>query len=180
MKIPSPSIAIVAAITLLGGCTLPKVSNMTPQQYKDSHIHVSRDDFEKTTTIETSRNYFTKNAPPNPSEAYCLIAQKKDGGAVFYEIMLYSKYSANRIGRVFWSRATDENGTEFSLKAAALDVDYPLIEEWCSAQVSREYLENVRATGIRWRFYGRVTTTARISPQVIDGFLMKVDEMFKE
>ena len=158
----------------------PEIANMTPQQFKDLRTSVSRDDFEKTTRVETSKVYFTKGSPI-PKEAYYLIATKKDGEKIFYQLMLYSEYSTLRGGgRIFWERAADQNGNNFLLKPSGVDVYETLIEEWSSAQVSREYLESIRKTGITWRFYGRVTSTALIQSQVIDGFLMKVDEVFKE
>ncbi|MDR0902070.1 MAG: hypothetical protein LBM92_04800 [Opitutaceae bacterium] len=182
MKITSSAIAIVATITLLGGClSLPNVADMTPQQFKDLRTSVSRDDFEKTTRIETSRIYFSKGPLPLPREAYYLIATKKDGAEISYRLMLYSENSLQRGGRpICWERAADQEGNNFSLESNGVSVFKTLIDEWSSAQVSREYLEGIRKTGTTWRFYGRVTTTALIQSQAIDGFLMKVDEVFKE
>jgi hypothetical protein len=180
MKTTTLAVAIIAAITPLGGCMLPKVNNMTAQQFKDSHTHVSRDDFEKTTRIETSRIFFPKKYSLPPNKAYFLNATKKDGEKAFYRIQLYSKNSMRSGGRVFWERAADQNGNKFSLESNGVDINDVFIEEWSSAQVSREYLESIRKTGITWRFYGRATATAPIDSQVVDGFLMKVDEIFRK
>jgi len=176
-----PAIAIVAAITLLGGCKILfhefLVARMTAQQYKDQCIFVTRDDFKKTTSVETQLfNFYFKS---NSYEGYRLYSVKKDNGNVVYGLDLYTSYGR---GWAFWNNAADQNGNEFSMKQLkTIRSESGKTEEWASAQLSREYLESIRKTGITWRFYGRsITAQATILPQIVDGFLMRVDETFKE
>jgi len=175
MKTTLPAIAIIGASILLGGCITPNVSDMTAQQFKDKFTFVSRDDFKKITTVKSEEVRFTRISGVS-RETYQLVATKKDGDNIFYRLKLHTDHK----GRVFWKSAVDQNGNEFSLETNDVSVSDLSVEEWCSAQLSREYLESIRKTGIYWRFYGSTETTAPMSPQAIDGFLMRVDEVFKE
>jgi hypothetical protein len=97
--------------------------------------------------------------------------------------MLYSwRFMSD--GRAFWESAADRNGNKFPLEISNIKFkksnDIIPVTEWSGAQVSQEYLERIRKTGGTWRFYSKITATAPIDSHAVDGFPMKVDEVFKE
>ena len=178
MKTTLPIIVIATAITLLSGCATP-VHKMTAQQFKDKKTYVRRDDFEKETTVFSMTHYFAGGRGPRWNEGYHFYAEKPDNGKISYTFVLLTGYTG---GWRFWKSATDQNGKRFSLQQYSTERGYDgQMWEWCAVDLSREYLESIRETGIAWRFYdaNSNTITTTLLPQIIDGFLMKVDEVLK-
>ena len=196
MKTTTLTIAIIAASTILAGCALLQPAPLTPEQNRDAHTTVFRDDFKKITWIETSKIYFSEfgvnslsiSGHPN---VYRLLATKKDGEKISYALMFSSDEKM-----VFWRSMTDQNGNEFPLKKYNMINNKDDSKQWYTAELSREYVENIREagvlirkyveqtqkTGINVKFYGknRATFPITLSSSIADALLMRVDDVFKD
>ena len=171
-----PAIAIVAAITLLSGCA--NIEKMTALKFKDKCTYVGRDDFEKKTKVFTDTHIYVRGFPLW-YEGYYFFAQKRDNEEIDYQLIFETVYTG---GWGFWKSAKDQNGKQFSLSRFQSGIYDTRMWERYAVHLSREYLEGIRKTGITWRFYrdSPRTSTPTLLPQMIDGFLMRVDETFKE
>ena len=193
MKTTLSAIAIIAAVTFLGGCytIFPKLdpANLTAQQYRDKHTSVSRDDFKKLTIVKSSTvdlSFELLAVRLVTSDCY-LSAEKRDNAKAFYWINLDT--SLNKEGNIdpksisiSWESVADQRGNEFPLQEGSTSYwrkdGTTWVDESYYAEVSREYLESIQETGIVVKFYGKRTTrTATIYPSLIKGFLMRVDEV---
>ena len=173
---PSPAADTPPAPRAVDLASLPNATDMSAQQYKDSLTFVSRDDSNKTTTVKTGKIYY--HLTDSLTEYYQLIATRKDEGEILFEIVTYS----NRTPPDFLERVVNQNGDEFPMKEINTNpTGDAIMGESHSIQISREFLEGMRKTGITLKFYGKkVVITLSIWPQVVDGFLMRVDEVFKQ
>ena len=151
-------------------------NEMTAQQHKDTSTFVSRDDSQKTTTVKSSQLYTEDTGFLR--EYHQFIATKKDDGTVSYEIICYS----NRTPPDLFEKAVDKNGNEIPLKEIKTSVTKDgITEKWHSVQVSRDFLENMRRAKTPMTLYSKtISFKLTTEPQVVDGFLMRVDEALKE
>jgi len=164
-----------AALSALDKTTAAEIAKST---------EVKRDNFKKTTTVETDGIRYIKSKTSLDMSTYWLFASLKDGDAqvefsVFVETIRPSEKDwAN------WHEAFDDGGEKFPLNredAKAVPVKslgQIALREIANAKVTREYLEKAKAKPLVWKIYGQnCDENFTITANLVEGFLLKCDKV---
>ncbi len=133
---------------------------------------VERDDFNKTVRV-----FCPKIQGDNVSE-YLEFSRLTDAeGQLHWFVMLRTRRDTDD-GWAMWATVSDEHRVEFKLRQQDNDMKSGWLIEECSATLSREYLDSVKKTGIKWRVYGKnVTKDWAIPAALVQGFLKRCDTL---
>ena len=178
-KLLASFVGLALALALFPACVseLPSVTSWSVPTVA-AKTRIERDDFKKLTSITTPKMIF---AGDNAVDIYRyeLSAERKDGAEINYFLILYSQRGYGQ-SWAFWQSAADQNGKEFKFVDESQNVyGGGIVEELVSTSLSREYLDRLTSTGIRWKIYGKnAVKEFEIAPNLVAGFLAKCDATF--
>lgn len=155
------------------GCATTHTPSLTPSASFAAKATMQRDDFRKSQLVVG----MSVSDLPLGAFKHSLRAFKEDSKPdVSYSVVIDSMRGFNA-GWAFWGSAVDSDGKELPFaKIGSETGDGGMTFERCAIGLTREYLEQRKASGIRLRVDGkRAQQEFTITGAEVDGFLQAVD-----
>jgi hypothetical protein len=120
-------------------------------------------------------------ADPLPQGKWQLSAEKSDGATNVNYFLTFRLVGGYRTGGwAFVKEAYDRDGKRFVVRDLAKDVDGSLVYEVYGLTLDHDYLESARQAGKELKLFGRREIRFSVPTNVVDGFLNKVDQTFRQ
>lgn len=162
---------------LFSACESVPVQSVPASKISEMSSFV-RDDFKKVSGVFGPKVTIPSQSQLSgmPSMDQWQLSAEKDDGDSGPRYFINFRIVAGRVdGWSFLKEGFDLGGRKFPLVKTSSNVDGGLTFELFLAAVDRSYLDEAARLPVTWRLYGRRQIDVSFQPNVVDGFLRKVD-----